>query len=294
MNEHKRRQNTGRNGHFNVSIVDKKRSLINVEPLKKIVECALISPYIKDEKPLSLLIVAKAESGKTSVMKSYRQNKGVVYVSDCTAYGLTRDILPKIVSGEVKTIVIPDLITPLSKSTKTRQSFIAFLNNLIEEGVAKMTTYATIWDKDVKANVITAVTDEVLKDARHDWAKMGFLSRFIVFSYSYSQSTIMEILHRYSVHGLEMKESTFKPPSKEVNVELPKEIADRLDPIATRIGEQFCLYGIRAKINFRCLLKCLAYRNGKKKTVTESEFKEFLLLADFMNFKYNPMVGCVA
>jgi hypothetical protein len=283
--------NSKRNGHTKVSIVANKRDLINVEPLKKMVECALISPYIRNEKPLSLLIVAKAESGKTSVMKSYRQNKGVVYISDCTAYGLTRDILPKMVSGEVKTIVIPDLITPLSKSTKTRQSFIAFLNNLIEEGVAKMTTYATIWDKDVKANVITAVTDEVLKDARHDWAKMGFLSRFIVFSYSYSQSTIMEILNRYSEHGLKMKESTFKPPSKEVNVQLPKEIADRLDPLATRIGEQFKLYGIRAKINFRCLLKCLAYRNGRR-VVTEEEFKEFLLLADFMNFEYNPLGAC--
>jgi hypothetical protein len=286
--------NHKRNGHTKVSTVADKRDLINVEPLKKMVECALISPYIRKEKPLSLLIVAKAESGKTSIIKSYRQNKGVVYVSDCTAYGLTRDILPKMVSGEVKTIVIPDLITPLSKSTKTRQSFIAFLNNLIEEGVAKMTTYATIWDKDVKANVITAVTDEVLKDARHDWAKMGFLSRFIIFSYSYNQSTIIEILNRYSEHGLEMKKSTFKPPSKEVNIQLPKEIADNLDPIATRIGEQFRLYGIRAKINFRCLLKCLAYRNGKKQTVTEAEFKEFLLLADFMNFKFNPMVGCGA
>jgi hypothetical protein len=294
MRKGERRQNRRRNGYLDVSTVADKGHLINVEPLKKMVECALISPYMTDEKPLSLLIVAKAESGKTSVMKSYRQSKGVVYISDCTAYGLTRDILPKLISGEVKTIVIPDLITPLSKSTKTRQSFIAFLNNLIEEGVAKVTTYATIWDKDVKANVITAVTDDTLRDARHDWAKMGFLSRFIVFSYSYSQSTVMEILHRYSEHGLEMQKSKFKPPSKEVNVELPKEIADRLDPIATRIGEQFCLYGIRAKINFRCLLKCLAYRNGKKKTVTESEFKEFLLLADFMNFNYNPMVGCGA
>ena len=283
--------NHKRNGHTKVSIFADKGDLINVEPLKKMVECALISPYIKNEKTLSLLIVAKAESGKTSIMKSYRQKKGVVYVSDCTAYGLTRDILPKIVSGEVKTIVIPDLITPLSKSTKTRQSFIAFLNNLIEEGVAKMTTYATIWEKDVKANVITAVTDEVLKDARHDWAKMGFLSRFIIFSYSYSQSTIMEILPRYSENGLEMQKSTFKSPSKEVDVNLPEEIADRLDPIATRIGEQFKLYGIRAKINFRCLLKCLAHRN-RKRIVTEEEFKEFLLLADFMNFKYNPLGVC--
>jgi hypothetical protein len=262
--------------------------LIKMEPLKTIIECALISPYIVNEKPLSLLIVAKPESGKSSVMKQYRENQGIVYLTDCTAYGITRDILPKIISGEVKTIMIPDLITPLSKQTKTRQSFVAFLNNLIEEGVAKMTTYATVWNKDVNANIISAITDEALHDARHGWAKMGFLSRFIIFSYSYNISTVMEILNRYSEHGYNLSNTTMKLPKKRINITLSKELADNLDSIAMRIGEQFRLYGFRAKINFRCLLKCLAYRN-KTKMVTDSEYQEFLELANYMNFQYNPI-----
>ena len=212
----------------------------------------------------------------------------MVYLTDCTAYGITRDVLPKIVSGEIKTIMIPDLITPLSKQTKTRKSFIAFLNNLIEEGVAKITTYSTVWNKDVKANVITAVTDEALRDARHNWAKMGFLSRFIVFSYSYSISQVTKILNYYSEHGLKLKNAKIKLPKKHVDVELSKDIANRLNPIAMRIGEQFRLYGFRAKINFRSLLKCLAYRNDKK-DVTEEDFQEFLELADYMNFDFNPI-----
>lgn len=279
--------NSLRIGDHMVSISRKERNtLVHVEPLKKIIECALISPYIKNEKPISLLIVAKAESGKTSTMKLYRQNKGIVYVTDCTAYGLTRDILPKMVSGEIKTLMIPDLLTPLAKAYKTRQSFIAFLNNLIEEGIVRIITYSMIWDKDVKANVITAVTDQALEDGRHDWAKMGFLSRFIVFSYSYNLSTIMEILNHYSEHGLSFENVKLDLPKKEIDIELPKEIADRLNPIAMKVGEQFELYGIRAKINFRSLLKALAYRNGNK-TVGEREFKEFLELADYMNFNFN-------
>lgn len=55
-----------------------------------------------------------------------------------------------------------------------------------------------------------------------------------------------------------------------------------------KIGEQFKLYGFRAKINFRNLLKCLALRNGREE-VTEAEFKEFLGLANYMNFEYNPI-----
>lgn len=277
------------NGDPKVSISPPERgAIIHIEPLKKIIEAVLISPYIKDEKPLSLLIVAKAESGKTSAMKMYRETKGSVWITDCTAYGITRDILPKMVSGEIKTLIIPDLITPLSKSHKTRQSFVAFLNNLIEEGVAKITTYATTWDKDVKANIITAVTDEALRDGRHEWAKMGFLSRFIVFSYSYSMSTVVDILNHYSEHGLKINNVKLRLPTKEVDIVLPKEIADKLNPIAMRIGEQFKLYGIRAKINFRSVLKALAFRNGRK-TVTEDEFQEFLKLTDHMNFDFNPI-----
>ena len=254
---------------------EKKDYLIRVEALKKIIECTLISPYIANEKPLSLLIVAKPESGKSTVMKQYRECKGVVYLTDCTAYGLTREILPKIVSGEIKTIMIPDLITPLSKATKTRQSFVAFLNNLIEEGVAKMTTYATVWNKEVNANVITAVTDEELRDSRHNWAKIGFLSRFILFSYSYSISTITEILNAYSEHGLTLGKIDLEFPKAHVDIKLSPELADKIDPIVMKIGEQFRIYGLRAKINFRSLLKCLAYRNGKK-TVSAEEFREFL------------------
>ena len=129
---------------------------------------------------------------------------------------------------------------------------------------------------------------EAMRDGRRGWAKMGFLSRFIIFSYSYSISTVTKILDYYSEHGLKPRDAKTKLPKRQVDIKLPKEIADRLNPIAMKIGEQFRLYGLRAKINFRCLLKCLAYRSGRK-AVTEEEFHEFLELADFMNFDFNPL-----
>jgi hypothetical protein len=126
------------------------------------------------------------------------------------------------------------------------------------------------------ANVITAVTDVELRDARHNWAKIGFLSRFILFSYSYSISTITEILNAYSRHGLTIKNVKMKVPKKQVDIKLSPQLGDRITPIAMKIGERFSLYGLRAKINFRSLLKALAYRNGKR-IVSEEEFREFLV-----------------
>ncbi len=261
---------------------------INTALLCKTVEATLLTPYLKNEQPTSLLIIAKPESGKTTIIKRYRYNKGIVYVTDCTAYGITRDILPKFVSGEAKTLMIADLLTPLSKATKTRESFIAFLNNLVEEGIAKITTYATIWDKEVKANLITAVTDEAIRDGRHDWAKMGFLSRFIMFSYSYNFSTVTQILEQYSKHSSCLSPVSFKFPKKEVSVQLPQELADKLNPLAVKIGEEFNLYGIRAKINLRSFIKALALRNHSI-IVSEKEYVELLELYDYMNFKFNPL-----
>jgi hypothetical protein len=263
--------------------------IVELDALEEAVIAVLFSAYVKDEKPLSLLIVAKPESAKTAVLKKYRDNKGIVYLTECTAYGLTRDILPKIVTSEVKHIMIADLITPLSKSTKTRQGLIAFLNNLIEEGVAKMTTYATVWEKEVKCGLITAITEDALKDGRHDWAKMGFLSRMFIFSYSYPIS----IVHRIFNSLMEDKSAVGEPvklqfPIQPVDVGLPEDIAKDLIPISARIGESMQLYGFRFFLNAKTLLKSLALAKGKS-TVTRDEFDEFLELSKFFNSKFNPV-----
>lgn len=264
------------------------KDLLGLSALRETVETVLFTPYIKNEKPVSLLIVAKPESGKTAVLKSYVQNKGIVYITDCTAYGLSRDILPKISSGEVRTIIIPDLITPLSKSHKTRQSFIAFLNNLIEEGVVKVSTYVTVWEKEARANVITAVTDEELRDGRHDWAKMGFLSRFLIFSYSYPISLVTQIFRYYTENHYIVTERRLNLPENDVDVVLPAEIAQRLDPIAIAIGQAMQTYGIRAKINLRSFIKALALKEGRKK-VTEKDFERLIYLANWLNLNFNPV-----
>jgi hypothetical protein len=277
---------------------EKKGYLVKIEPLRKIIECAIISPYIKGEKSISLLIAATPESGKTAALMLYSNVKGITVLTDATAHGINQHIIPRIKSGEVKTIIIPDLLTPLSKQTKTRRGFIAFLNNLTEEGVGKIVSYAFVQltDAVVTANIITAVTKGAIRDARRGWTSMGFLSRFIFFSYSYSESVVYAIMNRYSEYGFEKKgvkkKVKIKLPRGKVDIKLSKDMADRINPIARRIGEIYDGYGIRAKINFRCLLKCLAYRNGRKE-VTDEEFREFVELADYMNLDFNQIGGTI-
>jgi len=262
--------------------------LVGLQELAETLEAVLLTPYIAHERPVSLLIVSKPEAGKTQMLKLYRSNKGIVYLTDATAYGLVRDVLPKLVNGEVKTIMIADLITPLSRSTKTRKNFVAFLNNLVEEGVAKVTTYSTVWEREVKANVVTAVTDEEIKDGRHEWAKMGFLSRFLIFSYSYPLDVVRKIFEFYSVNPPQFAPVKLKIPNREVDVHLPREIADKLDPLATAIGQKLGLYGFRCKVNFRSLLKAFALRNGRREVEPE-DLENLYRKSRWFNLDLNPI-----
>jgi hypothetical protein len=268
--------------------------LVQLEALKKLIECTILSTLIKDEKPISLLIVALPESGKTTAMQLYKDTKGVLYLTEGTAFGIQTNYLRDIESGKIRTFIIPDLITPLAKQQATRQGFIAFFNSLIEEGVAKVATGFMLRNeaKEVKANMITAVTKGVLEDNRHHWDRIGFMSRFIVISYSYDDATIQRIMKYYSEHGYgnkgKPKKIKFKVPAREIDVDLPVEIAEKLTPVAMKIGKIYSNYGIRAKVNFRCLLKCIAWLN-RRTVVNEDDFDEFLHLARFMNLEYHPI-----
>jgi hypothetical protein len=266
----------------------KLNNLLGLSLLEKTVELALYAPYIRGEKPFNVLIASDPESGKTAVLEEYKVNKGVAYLTNVTAYGLERDVLPKIANGEIRTIIIPDLLVPLSRDTRTRKSFVGLLNALIEEGVTQISTFYVSWRGEARINLITAVTREELLDARHDWAKMGFLSRFVIFSYKYPMSLVVEIFKRYSQAGIVKNEKKLTFPKEEVDIELDPEVADRLDPIAIAVGQKMGLYGFRAKINFRSMLKAIALRNGHKK-VTESDFLEFLQLTNYLNLDFNPI-----
>ena len=133
------------------------RKLIDTEIPEHVVELVLKSGYIKNADPLSLIISAPVGSGKTEIISQYRNCQGVLYISEATAYGIKSQYLEDIKSGNIRHIIIGDLLTPLSKQKKTRDDFIAFFNSLIEEGIISVHTYAQHWDskKSVKCGLCT-------------------------------------------------------------------------------------------------------------------------------------------
>ena len=253
----------------------------------------LYTAYIKNvTKPNSLLIIAKPESGKTEVLKKFIPNKNVAYVSDVTAFGIQRDFLPKIEKGEVRHIIIPDLIKPLSRKESTVKTFITMMNSLIEEGISVVSTYATpllTYQKPVKCGLITAITTDIFNDRRHRWGSIGFLSRTIPFSYSYSMETVRHVFD--SILGLGyLNEGNIElhVPKEDKTIKLPRKYSKEILPSTTTIAQAQKTYGFRLQKQFMALLQASALERHHN-TVDGKDVSRVLHLMNWVNFDAKPI-----
>lgn len=266
--------------------------------LEKAIENVIYSGYLKNERPLSLLIISNPESGKTEVLKKFIVNKGLVYKSDFTAYGLMKDIIPLIAKGEVRHIICPDLLRPFSRRQSIVKELITFLNGLIEDGIINVSTYfspqtfLTTEDKikNLKCGLIGALTKDAFFENLKLWKSVGFLSRAIPFTYSYSQSDVVDILE--SIISEEYhKEKTIKLeklPKKDKKVELNLNLAQRLLPYTFRYAQVCNSYGFRFQKQLQVLLKANALSRGDNKT-TEEDFEQVVKILDYVNFDFGPL-----
>lgn len=270
----------------------------DLDALVDMTKLSLYTAYVKNvPKPNSLLVIAKPESGKTEVLKKFILNKNVAYVSDVTAYGIQRDYLPKIESGEIRHIIIPDLLKPLSRKESTVKTFITMMNGLIEEGVASVSTYATQritqkHEKHVKCGIITAITGYELRDQRHNWGRIGFLSRIVPFSYSYGMESVRKIfdyilgLDYLSESNIELK----RIPKQDKQIRLPLRYARAILPSTTAIAEAQHAYGFRLQKQFQALLQASALERGRS-VVNSRDVERVLHLMNWVNFDENPIAS---
>jgi len=265
-------------------------ALIGLEKIEDIIELVLYSGHIKNARPLSLMIIAPIGSGKTELLKSVSTNKGIAYLTDATAYGIIKNCFTDLKLGKLKHLIIPDLLTPLSKQRSTRDTFVAFLNALIEEGIAEIRTYV-ISEKfeNLKCGIITSIPQDDFKMSRKNWRRIGFLSRCIPVSYTYPQSSVIQILQSIAKEGLYiLSERKVTLPEKDVYIKESKEINERLIPISIVFQQAEKVYGFRKQKQLQTLMMANALRSGRHE-VNESDYKKVLDLSDYMNLDFKEV-----
>ena len=282
--------------------------MIGLERITKTVELAIWSGWVKDEQPVSILLTSQPEAGKTELVMKFASNKGIVALTDLTAYGLNRDYGQQIRERKIRHIIIPDLIKPMSRGKDTVHGLVAFMNALIEEGVYRISTYAetvgvptsgvTLQTQPipVRCGLIATMAKDILLDGRHHWTRIGFMSRMLPISYEYGISTQLNI-HKSIAEREYLGENpiVLELPDKDVEVELQSKEATDLMTLTTALTAKMAtpsvrlspekVYGFRLQKNLQRL--AMANALSRDSGVVEQQDVELIQeLAGNFNLEY--------
>jgi len=274
-------------------------------PIAQILKRVVASAYLRNSEtyPLSALLVAPVGAGKTTLIKKACWGNGVLGLSDCTPYGLAK-LLPEIEAKGVKHIVIYDMVEPMSRSRVIVNPLIGFLNSLIEEGIFRVSTGFITIDKPIKLGLITSTTKKELFDKRRGWLSIGFISRMLPISWTFTDTDVIQILQALASGGLEgVNPEEIKLRARKV--EGDPTIFQKLIPYAQAIEASANRYLTRGKEGELIEVKVEAYPFRRQKQlmiflmsnallrgspkVEEKDFEEFQALVRWMNYDLNPL-----
>lgn len=281
--------------------------MIGTNDLKKITALALCSGFVQGDKPLSLLIISdRPESGKTEIVKQFMGTPYVSFVSDISSFGLKRDFVDKIKSGEVRHIIIPELLQALSKGKTASGSFTTTLQILMEDGAMGFHTgFLTSKPNDNLSKVNTvgfiACMPRLMyrKELKREWTNSGFLSRWLVVTYKYNDNTINEILRSIRQGDyIGQQDDLLKLDGSTIKVNVAEDLAQKCIDMALKITEQSRqagqLYGFRESKHILSLLRAnVIYDRIVNHTdrieATIDDFNEVSRLEYLFNEQFNEL-----
>lgn len=277
--------------------------LIGTQDLEKLIALALSSAYVKGDKPISLLIVSdRPESGKTETVNRFYGNTGLGFLSDCTAFALWRDFEQQMRERTLKHLIIPEFLTLLSRSRETVGSLISTLQELTEDGATGIHTGflpdLVPFDPPVVVGVIACMPRNAYDKHRLEWEVSGFLSRFMVVTFKYSDDTVDYIFDsiekreylKYAKIDLKLR--------TEVEVTIPPEVAHECRTLSESITNQArrsgSCYGFRELKN---ILRCVAANvildanlcDSTRTTAEMWDFNEVKRLSYLVNEQFNTL-----
>lgn len=257
------------------------------KPVVEILKRVVASGYVRNGYPLSAVLIGEVGIGKTTQLKKII-NDGIIALTDITPYGFSK-LLPEIKAKNIKHIIIFDLVEPMSRSRSIVNNFIGFMNALIEEGVFRISTAFIEIKEPVKVGLITSTTRSEFLDKRRGWLGIGFISRLIPISYTFTSTDILQILESIANQKIqEIKPEVLR--LKEKPIEENPQVFQLLIPYAEKIDD-----GLPTKpIPFRRLkqLQILLMANAlldNRKRVEMKDFEWFKGVARWINFSFNPL-----
>jgi hypothetical protein len=290
----------------------RKTELIGKEPEQHIIELVIGTSYIRNENPVSLMILGSSGSGKTELLKKFRNNKGVHARQRFSAYGILQDLINgnipllfekgKKLLGHLVTFDISDL---LSFKTESINSTIQLMCALTEDGLTAQSTYAISSEElkpfiGLKGGLIVGLNEQAFfnsrKRVKNYLFKGGLINRFVPWSSSESSALHQKIIESikkqdYLPNAKFVNCLQLKTPSSRIEIEFTnKALKDELAEIAEEVSKSVS-EDVRVNQDEKRLLKSMivlakasALREGRRKVI-DKDIDAIRFLSNWMNFK---------
>lgn len=258
--------------------------MIALQEIEHLIKLAIYSPFINKEKPVSIMLIAPSEHGKSELLKKFAFINSIFIGTEFTTFTFSEFALQHY--PKKKTIIIPDFLRLTKRKQSTSANALSIISAITEEGWIGKLPLGQIVDKPITANVITALTKDELEDKRHKWAKTGFLSRFMPVSYSYKEDTKKRIRGYIKDRIYKTDENaTFELPLYITDISLPKEIADKIEKITLNISKEENILGFRLERQLQTLAMGNALMSRRTMT-TNDDYLMIEKLSRFINYKF--------
>ena len=257
---------------------------MGVEKLREFFESVILTGRVKNAEPVSAMIIADPERGKTSicVQKSCEAFK---VLTDVTGKGL--QFLCQM-DARCTHFIVNDMGIITAHGQKTQNYFFSMLLACTEEGIRSMAGPDGMEAvSNGKRGFIGCITSTDAKDRRFGWYKRGLARRMVPFHFDYPQNLILKIkaeIDRDHAANFQLN-GVWKVPEASILVEIPQPMTDQIRDIADRRAEILGQLGISLLKNYRSLAKAHAILRGKppdgwRKPVVNSADIDFLKRID--------------
>lgn len=262
--------------------------LLGANLLRELTETVILSGKVINTSPISLLLIAPPESGKTSVVLD-RPCKAAFPLCDVTGRGLMQ--LCKL-SPEITHFIINDLVTVMAHKPTVNRYTLSIINAMTEEGIAAVAFPGTIETfAHGKRAIIACLTCTLAKDQRSWWNRSGLSSRMFPFCFDHSAALTIRIRQAINSDRHDKISEEFLLPEKAADVLIPKNLIEPISRIAEAKAQEFSEKGYRRLKQYRTLAKAHAlWRSPKARLVTNADVNFLLTVSAYVSYtKVKPL-----
>lgn len=296
----------------------KTTELVGLDAMQDLIELTIWTAYVAEERVVSLLIVGKPETGRTELLKKYRDLKEIIPRDKFTARGILEELMrgniDVLFDGKEKIlghIIIYEFSGMLNYKPSSVGQTISFLDAFTEEGIGQQSSY---WIKGheldeyvgLKGGIIGLVnTANFFNKAgkvKSIFYEGGWFSRNLVWSFDESSEITARIFKsfekgNYHASNGFVNKIHLKLPNRRIHVSTPIEIKRKITELSEEIalGYNEDLEDSRVKIkgkriwkSIASLVKASALRAGRRQVI-DQDFERIEYLSKWFNLKLRPL-----